>query len=74
MLVLKKGDRGQLVRSLKNGLAILGHLSWRSINDQFDENTAESVKLFQAEAGLEETGEVDDETWTALSKAVAAKG
>lgn len=72
--VLRFGDSGKAVRDLKGALAALGHLSPALVNDRYDENTRESVRMFQEEAGIDVDGIAGPQTRAALSKALAKKG
>lgn len=72
--MLKRGDKGKEVREMASGLCALDYLSADCVDDEFDFNKQESVRLFQADAGLVETGIFDDETRRALNKRLAQRG
>lgn len=65
-LVLARGASGFLVRKLQEDLVTLGfHPGPR--DGVFDEGTAASVRAFQKENRLRESGEVDRATWTGIT-------
>ena len=62
---LKLGDTGDSVIILQEKLKMLGFYN-PVITGSFGEATYESVKAFQKEAGINDTGEVNSETWNKL--------
>jgi peptidoglycan hydrolase-like protein with peptidoglycan-binding domain len=73
-MTLRRGDKSKEVRELKSALAILRYMSHATVNDSYDANTQESVRMFQEDNGIEATGIFDDETKRAINKALARKG
>ncbi|MFE0426174.1 efflux RND transporter periplasmic adaptor subunit [Streptomyces sp. NPDC058953] len=55
---LKEGVEGPDVRQLERNLRALGHTGF-TVDDEFTDATAEAVKAWQEDLGLEETGVVD---------------
>ena len=71
--MLGSGDRGILVRALKQRLARVATLRFYDpgrYHDIFDEATREAVLRLQVEANLPPTGLVDKPTWEALERMV----
>jgi len=62
---LKRGDSGGDVSFLQN--AINNHGGHLMVDGIFGRHTEKAVKNFQAQSGLETTGEVDSPTWNALA-------
>lgn len=73
-MALKRGDKGKEVREMASALCVAGYLSGFAVNDDFDWEKQASVKVFQEDEGLNETGIFDDETKRALNRKLAAKG
>jgi murein L,D-transpeptidase YcbB/YkuD len=66
--VLKVGDKGPLVATLRQRLAREGDLSaGQSPGDTYDADVAKAVKRFQARHGLSESGAVRSKTLEALN-------
>lgn len=64
---LKDGDSGDEVTAAQCLLDKSGRPTTDGDpNGEYDKATAKSVKQFQADIGLKETGEIDSHTWTAL--------
>ncbi len=63
---LAVGSRGRQVTEVKKRLQELRYIGSGSLTAQYTEKTAEAVRRFQRENGLEETGEVDAATREAL--------
>ena len=62
---LKRGDSGGDVSILQK--ALNDHGEHLTVDGIFGRQTEKAVKDFQAQSGLESTGEVDSGTWSALS-------
>ena len=62
---LKRGDSGGDVSVLQK--ALNDHGEHLTVDGIFGRQTEKAVKDFQAQSGLESTGEVDSGTWSALS-------
>jgi peptidoglycan hydrolase-like protein with peptidoglycan-binding domain len=62
---LKKGSKGDAVLALQNRLKELGYLGGKS-DGAYGTGTVNAIKEFQGRAGLNETGEADVDTQTAL--------
>src|SRR4051794_34715281 len=72
--VLKAGDKGPLVATLRQRLAIEGDLAKEDGSSQtFDSDLAAAVKRFQARHGLPETGAVRARTLEALNVPAATR-
>lgn len=71
--VLTVGDKGDSVLSLKQRLYDLGYYETKSFTKKYNDDTAETVREFQRLNGLEETGEVSEETWELLFSDAAVK-
>ena len=70
-LLLKEGDYGidiyflqTLISAIYSSYENLGDVS---INGTFDENTRKAILKFQEASGLPQTGEVNKQTWNALT-------
>lgn len=63
--VLEQGSEGPSVSALQFALAALG-FDVGAVNGVFSEATAAAVVQFQNSQGIEASGVVDDDTWTAL--------
>ncbi len=59
---LKRDDENEKVQELQNKLMELGYLDIDETTQKFGPATEASVKLFQRQAGLEQTGVADGET------------
>ncbi len=70
---LSAGDRGKSVLTLKERLYDLGYYEKKNFTKVFNEDTADTVREFQRLNGLEETGEVSEETWELLFSDDAVK-
>jgi hypothetical protein len=70
-MALKLGDRNREVRELASALCMLGYLSPECVNDTFDFNKLESIRMFQRAESLDDTGEVDSATQSAINSALA---
>ncbi|MGW6460227.1 efflux RND transporter periplasmic adaptor subunit [Streptomyces sp. NPDC055078] len=64
---LKEGVEGQDVKQLESNLSALGYTGF-TVDDEFTDATADAVKEWQEDLGLEETGAVD------LGRVVFASG
>ena len=62
---LKRGDSGGDVPILQK--ALNNHGEHLTVDGIFGRQTEKAVKDFQAQSGLESTGEVDSGTWSALA-------
>lgn len=62
---VQQGDTGPAVEAIRQALVAQGYLKDGKGSD-FDENTAQAVRSFQAAHELDETGMLDDETLTLL--------
>ena len=71
--VLRTGDKGQDVLEVKRRLQELRYITEGSLNGRYTDKTAESVREFQRENGLPETGEVDEATRAVLFSDSAVK-
>lgn len=72
---LKKGDAGEGVRALQEKLLAAGFLLPRyGADGQYGSETVAAVMSFQAQRGLEETGNADRETMDALMAAQGSEG
>lgn len=56
---LGQGDEGKDVRALEENLKALGHGEWMTVDGDFTAATADAVRAWQDERGLQETGTVD---------------
>lgn len=56
---LKVGDEGKDVQQFKTAMYWLGYFKDKNVSDQYNQLTAERVKLLQKNNGLPETGEAD---------------
>lgn len=75
MKPVRPGDRGPAVEDIQRRLRSLGYeLGRAGIDGIFLGATAEAVRSFQAEAGLEPDGLIDDLTWSALVDATFQVG
>lgn len=63
------GSRGPQVSMIQQQLSLLGYFH-HPITQYYGTATAESVRTFQAEHQLPQTGAMDQNTWTALQNAV----
>jgi len=76
--LLREGQRSEAVRELQAGLSTLGFNDTRGVPLQadglFGSRTAEAVRAFQAEQGLQVDGVVGPLTRDALDRAVQAQG
>ena len=68
--LLKVGDRGELVAEFQRILATLG-FAVGGVDGDFGPNTRNAVKLFQEQAGLIMTGEIEQITANAMDAALA---
>ena len=66
MKTIQLGDRGAAVEDVQQRLVTVGLLDQSQITGVFDESTAEAVRAFRSQSGLETSGKVDDKTWSAL--------
>jgi Domain of unknown function (DUF1906)/Putative peptidoglycan binding domain len=67
---LRRGNRGEVVRTAECLLRATRHLNARPDGD-FDRRTRAAVRHLQRSAGLRRTGRLDERTWTALLSAGA---
>ena len=65
--MLKPGDRGELVATVKATLHRLGFLD--VVTEEFDARTVEAIRAFQQARGLSVSGVVDLPTEKALEEA-----
>ncbi|MBQ6325368.1 MAG: peptidoglycan-binding protein [Clostridia bacterium] len=63
---LKKGSKGEDVKTAQARLIELGYLKGKADGD-FGKKTEEAVKAFQSSTGLDSTGIIDDDTMNALT-------
>ena len=64
--ILRKGDKGELVKSLKALLIVRGYGGgFKSTNPNFGVNVEKAVKKLQADNDLEVDGEAGQFTWAA---------
>ncbi len=56
---LAVGMQGEDVRAFKEALYWLGYFGTSNLSDQYTDQTAEKVRLFQKNNGLAETGQAD---------------
>ena len=70
---LRVGDKGQEVLELKQRLQELRYIKGTSLTKTFSESTAESIREFQRQNGLPETGEADEATRELLFSDKAVK-
>lgn len=68
---LNRGDEGDLVVWAQE--LLLGGGSEVRVSGRFDARTKRAVEALQAEAGLPETGEIDDRTWRELLRSPPAR-
>ena len=66
MQTIRQGDAGVAVEDVQQRLAIVGLLPEDSIDGTFGPETADAVRVFRSESGLEEGDEIDEKTWSAL--------
>ncbi len=71
---LTRGARGDAVRALQRGLIITGHALPNAADGAFGPGTEGSLKSFQREAGLPQTGQLDKTTLLALDGRLAGTG
>lgn len=71
VIVAKRGDRNETVKSVQEMLIRLGYLSGTADGD-FGPGTEKAVKAFQKENGFTEDGIVTEEVYDAMNSAVAA--
>jgi len=69
-VVLKRGMQSEAVRTLQQALKSLGYYDGE-VDGQFGDGTTEAVKLFQAQAGLDDDGLAGEETLTLLYSGLA---
>ena len=69
--LLKKGDRGEQVKSLQQNLILLGYLTGEA-DGQFGPATKAAVTAFQAASGLRADGQAGEKTLDAIASAVRA--
>ena len=72
-LPLSVGSKGNEVAQLKTRLYELGYFKTASFNKKYTEDTAKVIRQFQEANSLPVTGVTDEETWTRLFSAEAAK-
>ncbi len=65
-LLFARGARGELIRVIQQKLAAIGHHD-DAIDGIYGNDTTASVKSFQQARNLPVTGDVDVDTWTALT-------
>lgn len=63
--LLKKGSRGEAVKTIQRLLNVLGH-DCGTADGVFGTNTQKSVKVFQKSSGLAQDGVVGRQTWSEL--------
>ncbi|MFV0318387.1 MAG: peptidoglycan-binding protein [Microthrixaceae bacterium] len=63
-LPLTRGSNGTSVGELRRRLALLDYATDPDPRDQFGQATHEAIAAFQADHGLDPTGECDHATWT----------
>src|SRR5699024_4251414 len=66
------GSEGERVENIQVMLQGLGYLSSK-VNSTFDDKMEKAVRAFQADEGLKETGEVDEETGRAIEGKIIEK-
>ena len=74
METIRLHDAGAAVEDVQQRLATLGILDESQVTGTFDDATGAAVRTFSAQAGLPETGEVDDKVWAALVDATFSLG
>ena len=67
-LLFGKGAKGEIIRRVQQQLAALG-LYTSKIDADYGSGTAKAISAFQQSRNLQETGELDDVTWSALMNA-----
>lgn len=68
-LPLARGASGEAVRDLQRRLAAAGHNDAVAENGQYGARTEATVRAFQRDRGLQDTGVCDGPTWSALVEA-----
>jgi hypothetical protein len=63
-LLFASGARGRLVKLIQRGLKF----AERDVDGDYGKQTREGVTAFQQSKGLPQTGKVDADTWTAITK------
>ena len=58
---LRLGDRGEAVLAMKQRFYELGYFRTAKFNDQYTQNTADTVRLFEKNNGLPQDGVADAE-------------
>ena len=66
MQTIKKGDTGAAVEDVQHRLALIGLLDEANADGAFGDGTAQAVRAFRKQAGLDDGDEVDERTWSAL--------
>ena len=66
METIRLGDEGAAVEDVQQRLCTVGHLQEDAIDGVFGDLTAEAVRSFREQAGIEPGDEVDERTWSAL--------
>lgn len=66
MQTIKLGDTGAAVEDVQHRLALIGLLDEAHADGAFGDGTAQAVRAFRKQAGLEDGDEVDERTWSAL--------
>ncbi|MCY3025560.1 MULTISPECIES: S41 family peptidase [Aerococcus] len=64
------GEESDKIKNIQAQLALLGYLESDQVQGKFDEQTQTALGAFQADHELEKTGQVNDETAQALTRAL----
>ncbi|MEY8561865.1 peptidoglycan-binding protein [Eggerthellaceae bacterium 3-80] len=66
METIKKYDQGVAVEDVQQRLALIGLLKETDIDGNFGETTAQALRIFCEQAGLEPVDDVNERVWVAL--------
>ena len=66
METIRKGDSGVAVEDVQQRLAIVGLMPEEAVDGVFGSKTADAVRAFRNQAGLEDGDEIDEKAWSML--------
>ncbi len=66
MQTIRQGDSGAAVEDVQQRLVIVGLMPEEAVDGEFGSKTADAVRAFRSQVGLEDGDEIDEKTWSML--------
>ena len=66
MQTIRQGDSGAAVEDVQQRLVIVGLMPEETVDGEFGSKTADAVRAFRSQVGLEDGDEIDEKTWSML--------